>query len=551
MNRADFRLMVFKAGSLLLTVLLLGCGETQQAQQTNNDQPQELVPGVDIPLNPQGDIRPKPRKPNRNNALNLEPEAPPRRLVNTAGVIQPEVTKLLEQIDASRQEGPTLVSWVIDRSTSAANMVDGIQLQVQYYYDELAVEWEKLEQDEQAENEHHHLYTSIWTFGETSECLLPVSGELKEAKEAFSTIPVDSTGIENSFAALKAAVDEAKDLRLEHGYEVFLIVVTDEAGDDQQLADEIRPELSKYAMPLYVVGVNAPFGKRAILPEHVEAGANGQNAKQFINQGPETRDLEQLLLAYPAAGLRMDTVDSGYGPFTWEMLCRSSGGAFLGLKAPGYTSAMLSRPGSRPVALIGSYGSITMSKYAPDYVSRAKYDEMVQANAAVQALLEVAQLKDIPTLINYQVDFDGADVTRLNQALSQAQLGAAQIEPALNAAYDVLATGEPDRDKLTKLRWQAGYDLAMGRILAAKSRVEGYNAMLAALKRGKSFENEGSTRWVLTPAVETEAGSAVKKIGERAIEYLERVKSEHEGTPWAQMAEMELQVPVGWKWVEQ
>ena len=212
---------------------------------------------------------------------------------------------------------------------------------------------------------------------------------------------------------------------------------------------------------------------------------------------------------------------------------------------------MLSRPGSRPVALIGSYGGATMSKYAPDYVSRAKYDEMVQANGAVKALLEVARLQDIPTLINYQIDFDGADVTRLNQALSQAQLGAAQVEPRLNAAYNILATGEADRGKLTKLRWQAGYDLAMGRVLAARSRVEGYNAMLAAFKRGKSFLNEGSTRWVLTPAAETEAGSAVKKIGEQAVEYLERVKTEHAGTPWAQMAEMELEVPVGWKWMEQ
>ena len=192
-----------------------------------------------------------------------------------------------------------------------------------------------------------------------------------------------------------------------------------------------------------------------------------------------------------------------------------------------------------------------MSKYAPDYVSRAKYDEMVQANGAVKALLDVAQLENIPTLMNYQVDFDGADVTRLNQALSQAQLMPAQIEPGLNAAYNILAAGEGDRSNLIKPRWQAGYDLAMGRILAAKSRVEGYNAMLAALKRGKVFENEGSTRWVLTPAEETEAGSALKKLGERAIEYLERVKAEHEGTPWAQMAEMELQIPVGWKWIEQ
>ncbi|MAT11405.1 MAG: hypothetical protein CMM02_10385, partial [Rhodopirellula sp.] len=496
MNRIAPEMKILKACSLVLTALIIGCGQTEQAEQTNNDQPRELVPGVDIPLNPQGDIRPKKKELKRTTGLGLEAEAPPRRLVNTVGVIQPEVTKLLEQIDASRQEGPTLVAWVIDRSNSAANMVDGIRQQIQYYYDELAVEHGKAEREDQAEIERNNLYTGIYTFGETVECTLPVTPELKKAKAAFSTIPVDNSGIENSFAALKVAVDEAKKMRVEHGYEVFLVVVTDEAGDDQQIADEIRPDLSKYAMPLYVIGVNAPFGKRAILPEHVEAGVNGQASQSRINQGPETRDLEQLLLAYPAAGLSMDTVDSGYGPFAWELLCRSSGGVFLGLKAPGYTSAMLSRPGSRPVALIGSYGGSIMSKYAPDYVSRAKYDEMIQANGAIKALLNVARMKNIPTLINYQVDFDGVDVTRLNQALSQAQLGAAQIEPGLNAAYNMLAAGESDREQLTKLRWQAGYDLAMGRILAAKSRVEGYNAMLAALKRGKSFENEGSTRWL-------------------------------------------------------
>ncbi len=551
MNRIAPEMKILIACSLVLTALIIGCGQTEQAEQASNDQPRELVPGVDIPLNPQGDIRPKKKDLKRTTGLGLEAEAPPRRLVNTVGVIQPEVTKLLEQIDASRREVPTLVAWVIDRSNSAANMVDGIRLQVQYYYDELAVEHEKVQQQDQAEIDQNNLYTAIYTFGETVECTLPVTPDLKKAKAAFSTIPIDNSGMEYSFAALKAAVDEAKKMRVEHGCEVFLVVVTDEAGDDQQIADEIRPDLSRYAMPLYVIGVNAPFGKRAILPEHVEAGVNGQASQSLINQGPETRDLEQLLLAYPAAGLSMDTVDSGYGPFTWELLCRSSGGVFLGLKAPGYTSAMLSRPGSRPVALIGSYGGSIMSKYAPDYVSRAKYDEMIQANGAVKALLNVARMKNIPTLINYQVDFDGVDVTRLNQALSQAQLGAAQIEPGLNAAYNTLAAGESDREQLTKLRWQAGYDLAMGRILAAKSRVEGYNAMLAALKRGKSFENEGSTRWLLTPAEETEAGSAVKKIGERAVEYLERVKKVHSGTPWAQMAEMELQVPVGWKWMEQ
>jgi uncharacterized protein with HEPN domain len=90
----------------------------------------------------------------------------------------------------------------------------------------------------------------------------------------------------------------------------------------------------------------------------------------------------------------------------------------------------------------------------------------------------------------------------------------------------------------------------MGRLLAARSRVEGYNAMLALMKRGKTFEKETSTAWELVPSTETEVGSVIKKIGERAVQYLERVKAEHPGTPWARMAEMELQVPVGWQWQE-
>jgi hypothetical protein len=53
---------------------------------------------------------------------------------------------------------------------------------------------------------------------------------------------------------------------------------------------------------------------------------------------------------------------------------------------------------------------------------------------------------------------------------------------------------------LTGKRWQAGYDLAFGRATAMKARVDGNNAMLAALKRGKNFELDTSTFWVLRPA---------------------------------------------------
>jgi hypothetical protein len=246
-----------------------------------------------------------------------------------------------------------------------------------------------------------------------------------------------------------------------------------------------------------------------------------------------------------------ETVDSGFGPFAWEYICRVSGGSFLALRAPGYTSSMLNRPGSRPVALIGSYNRSALQKYAPDYISQAEYETKIQENKALAALIQVSKLETIQVLNNPKRDFTKRDEASFSRELSQAQLAAAQLEPALLHAYEILRLGESDRGKLANLRWQAGYDLAMGRLLAARSRVEGYNAMLALMKRGKKFENESSTTWVIVPSTDTEVGSVIKKIGDRAVQYLERVKTDHPGTPWARMAEMELQVPVGWQWQEQ
>ena len=104
---------------------------------------------------------------------------------------------------------------------------------------------------------------------------------------------------------------------------------------------------------------------------------------------------------------------------------------------------------------------------------------------------------------------------------------------------------------LTSPRWQAGYDLAMGRASAARARIEGYNAMLAAIKRGKDFKNASSNTWVLESADTIEASTALKRLVDEAKKYLQRVVDEHPGTPWALIAEHELQMPIGWKWTEE
>ena len=68
--------------------------------------------------------------------------------------------------------------------------------------------------------------------------------------------------------------------------------------------------------------------------------------------------------------------------------------------------------------------------------------------------------------------------------------------------------------------------------------------MLAAIKRGKKFENEGSTTWVLQSAETIEASSALGRLVDNAKKYLQRVVDDHPGTPWALVAERELAMPI-------
>jgi hypothetical protein len=55
---------------------------------------------------------------------------------------------------------------------------------------------------------------------------------------------------------------------------------------------------------------------------------------------------------------------------------------------------------------------------------------------------------------------------------------------------------------------------------------------------------------MLDPADSYETESAIKKVADKAKQYLERVKQDHAGTPWATIAEEELKTPLGWTWRE-
>ncbi len=191
-----------------------------------------------------------------------------------------------------------------------------------------------------------------------------------------------------------------------------------------------------------------------------------------------------------------------------------------------------------------------MRNYQPEYVPVKEYEQKLKHNKARAALVQAATMSLVDPMENPRLEFPKADEGTFKRSLDDAQKAAAKIGPKLEVIFQALKAGERDRPKLVEPRWQAGYDLAMGRILAVKVRTEAYNAMLAKAKSGLKFEKPENDTFVLEPSDEISVGSTLEKMGKQAREYLLRVKTQHSGTPWALLAEAELEEPIGWKWTE-
>jgi len=444
------------------------------------------------------------------------------------------VTSLLKD---SIDYGPTLAVWVIDESKSARGLVQTISSMIQQPYSGL-----------KSDSDSQRFLTAVCTFG--GQLHFPVDSPSPDPSSlitAMNGMPTDATGKEMVFTAIGEALKKYTKYRTQDRREVMFFIVTDEAGDDQNLVDSLIDETRRNSIPMYVIGVPAPFGRMAALDASIENAAD----KLSIRQGPESRYREHIELGFWGGMNDFRMMDSGFGPFALEKLCRGTGGRYIAVRpaTSGYSfaGAMVSE---WPSSGVWQPDPNVMQKYAPDYTTEADYQKLLQSNGACMALHEASKIEAVEFTQLPQVTFVKKDEAQLANDVARAQQLAAKLEPGVNRLYDAIERGEKDRDKLTSPRWQAAYDVAMGRAAAAKSRVDGYNAMLAELKRGKNFANESNSTWELATAETTDATSALKKLGEKAKLYLERVVAEHPGTPWAKLAERELQTPFGWQWTE-
>jgi hypothetical protein len=471
------------------------------------------------------------------------------------------IDRITHEILLSLEERKTLVVWLFDQTASLIPQRKAIRDRFERIYKELGI-IEATSNEAFVKHDDKPLLSAVVAFGEGVHFITKKpTDDLAELKKAVMDVPNDSSGVENTFTAIHEAAKRFGEYRYttsersEPERNVMIVVFSDEAGEDQEKkAEEAIRLCRRLAMPVYVIGVPAPFGRKETRMKWVDPDPNYDQTPTWgrVEQGPESLLPEQIKLGFSGIYDDEEPIDSGFGPYLLTRMCVETGGIYFAVHPNRDVGRPVGRNETAPYSayLRNFFDSEVMRRYRPEYVSVGEYQKRLNQNKARWVLVQAANASQVNQMRDPRLEFVKTEEAAFANALSAAQQAAAALEPRINNLYELLRQGEAEREKETVPRWQAGYDLAMGRVLAVKVRTETYNAMLAAAKRGLKFTNERNNTWLLKPSNEISAGSQYVKLAERAKMYLTRVVKEHPKTPWAMLAERELKDPMGWAWDE-
>ncbi len=474
------------------------------------------------------------------------------------------VDRITNEILLSLEQRPTLVVWLFDESGSLQPQRKAIAKRFDRIYEELGVV-EAAGNPAFKHDDDKPLLTSVASFeANTTLHTKKPTGELGEIQAAMQAIEAkaamvyqnqdQATGRENVFDAVGQVAGEFRKYRTKAPQRnVMIVVFTDEAGNDFENVDAAVELCKRSAIPVYVVGVPAPFGRREALVKYVDPDPSYNQTPRFVpvDQGPESLMPERIKLRFLGRNDRDDRLESGFGPFALSRLTYETGGIYFSVhpnRRQGYISR--NQTDAMTTHISQFFDPLVMRNYRPDYITESEYRRRLAANLAKAALVQAANDSWTESMEDIRLRFPKVDEAALARDLSTAQRTAAKLEPKIARLVSTLKQGEKDRPKITEPRWQAGFDLAIGRALAAKVRTEGYNSMLAEAKQGMKFKNEKNDTWVLAASDKVTTGSVLSKDADLARLYLERVVQDHDDTPWALLARRELESPFGWEWRE-
>ncbi len=366
------------------------------------------------------------------------------------GGVEGAVDRIATEIVRRLEQGRTLVVWAFDASGSLQAERQRLGKHIETIYTHI----NQLDENQLSSNEG--LLTMVVGFGHDHQALLPKpTADHAEISSAISSVPLDETGVETTFATVAAIVRRWGHYKDEHGkvYRTMIIVVTDEVGDDEDHLEEAIVLAQKAKVPVYVLGSQAVFGRSEGYMDYVDPKTKHVFHHVPVRQGPESVLLEQIRLPFWYGGPQYEIVEAGFGPYALSRMAAATGGIYF------VTRFDTRRMGFDPAR---------MREYRPDWVRRDEYEKEISRSTFKQAVLAAAQLTQQKLPGMPSLYFPAADGPEFKEAMTNNQAVAERTAYTVDEALGPINSVVKLRDREKSRRWQAHYDLIRGRLLAMK-----------------------------------------------------------------------------------
>lgn len=450
------------------------------------------------------------------------------------------VDRLTAEIVASAAQKDTLVVWLFDASLS---------LNAQRA--RIAERLEKILKEIDSDADLNPIKHVVCSFGETMSVIIKEPSQDREKiVRVIRDMALDESGIENIFTAVEKL---ANDYKSTTNIRTMIVAFTDEVGDDQAKVDRTVGVATRNGVVVHVVGTPAPFGLARTELKFVDPDEKFDQSERWVEveQGPES--LFKMTLNVSSTPIDVEPMDSGFGPYALSRLCAATGGIYFSLHPNRNVGAKVGLGQISPMTtnIQHFFDGEVMKKYPPDYRPAAAQTAEATNHPTKQALLASCSQKPIDVQRELKTFFDAPNQGQFVTELGEAQKTAASLLTKIDPLHTTLQKGQKTADSLKDARWRASYFLAIGRILAIKTRLDAYNAILGDAKGGLKAKGKDTNRWILEPTNDSALlNTTLKKQSELARKYLKTVVKEFPETPWALFAQNELNLPMSFKWVE-
>jgi hypothetical protein len=449
------------------------------------------------------------------------------------GGVEGAVDRIAIEIVRRLEQGRILVVWAFDASGSLLAERQRLAKHIDTVYTHIS------QLDESHLSADDGLMTMVVSFGHDRKAMLPKpTAERSEIIEAINKVPLDETGKEYTFGTVAEIVNHWGRYKDAHNqsYRTMVIVITDEAGDDDDRLEDAITQAQKAKVPVYVLGSQAPFGRIKGYMNYMDPKTKIVHYGLEVDQGPESAMLEMIRLPFWYGGSQYEFVDAGFGPYGLSRLASATGGIYF-----------VTRFDTRRMG----FDLARIREYKPDWIPRDQYEKQIKRSPLRQAVLNAAivtqqNLPGMPPL-----DFPPVDAPEFKAVMANNQGIAERTAYTVDEALGPINAVAKLRDRESSRRWQAHFDLIRGRLLAMKVRCYEYNWACARMKKEpQKFSNPRSNAWRLRPDTTIRYSENAVAAGKEAEMLLRRVVDQHPTTPWALLAERELENPFGFKWVE-